>query len=203
MIISQLKVLLASASPRRADLLRQAGVGIEIFPADVDEGERAGESPRELAERLALTKARHVANGRSSGIVLGADTVVAIKEQSRAGSFMLLGKPGNAARTREMLMALSGREHVVITGFCLIDAGMAREVFSSVQTIVTFRTLSDADIQRYVATTEPFDKAGGYAIQGGAAGFVRRISGSYTNVVGLPVAEVLDMLASMVVDERL
>ena len=178
-------VVLASASPRRQELLRQLVPAFEIDRAGVDEAPFDGESPWQTAERLARAKARVVLARNPDHLVVAGDTVVAIPT---LGAHTQLAKPEDVKDAKDMLTKLSGREHLVTTGVCLLAAG-AEETFS-VTTRVTFRSLSDPEIEAYVATGEPMDKAGAYAIQGGAAGFVERCDGSLTNVIGFPVDEI-------------
>ena len=199
-------LVLASASPRRQDLLRSAGISFSVQSADVDETPLAGESARACAERLACQKALKVSSERPLDLVLGADTVVVVDST-------ILGKPSDANDAARMLRMLSGRAHQVITGVCLVSpvaSGQlpytnegAQEVLGTESsdvrvgseiTLVTFAALSDAEIQEYVATGEPMDKAGAYAIQGIASRWIPRIEGDYGNVVGLPVALVYRML---------
>lgn len=174
-------ILLASASPRRRDLLQACGLTFEVFSPDVDETPLRGETPSALVRRLALLKAAAARERFPGHVVIAADTTVALNGRS-------LGKPRDAAEARRMLRALSGKTHFVHTGFCVDTRARV------VTTRVTFRKLSRADIDRYVASGECFDKAGAYAIQGVGAALVARVSGSYTNVIGLPVAEVLQSL---------
>jgi septum formation protein len=208
-------LVLASASPRRQELLRNAGISFAVQPADIDESPRAGELPRECAERLAREKALAVWVTRPQAVVLGADTIVVVDEA-------ILGKPVDAADAARMLRQLSGRVHRVITGVCVVEAVDSRRLpvvsqsesrvesaqisyeilrtengelrTASETTLVTMNELSDAEIRDYVATGEPMDKAGGYAIQGLASRWIPRIEGDYSNVVGLPVALVYCML---------
>jgi septum formation protein len=196
-------LVLASSSPRRQELLRNAGIPFTVEPADIDETPLAGEGPYALAERLACGKARAVHRRRPANYVLGADTVVVVDET-------MLGKPRDAAEAESMLQTLSGRTHRVITGVCLIspagDGGRdevqenesrkkeAREDVRSETTVVTVQNLSDDEIRAYVTTGDSFDKAGGYGIQGFASRWVPRIEGDYCNVMGLPVALVYAML---------
>jgi septum formation protein len=207
-------LVLASASPRRQELLRNAGISFAVQPADIDETPRAGEAPREYAERLAREKALAVWRLRPQDVVLGADTIVVVDEA-------ILGKPADAADAARMLRLLSGRTHRVVTGVCVVeavgdgplpDANGALHVDSrrtayeilrtenrelrtgSETTLVTMNELSDEEIRDYVATGEPMDKAGAYAIQGVASRWIPRIEGDYANVVGLPVALVYAML---------
>jgi septum formation protein len=170
------RLILASASPRRRELLSQIGVVFDVDAAHVDEGD----DPRVNAvEKARAAAARH--RGEDA-VVLGADTEVVLD-----GS--VLGKPGGEAHAREMLRRLSGRSHAVVTAYALVDCTTGRELVRSVETDVTFRHLTDDDIDAYVATGEPLDKAGAYGIQGLGGQFVRRIEGDYTNVVGLPLAD--------------
>lgn len=192
-------LVLASASPRRQELLRNAGISFTVEPADIDETPRDGESPRDCAERLAREKALALSNTRPQDYVLGADTVVAVDD-------IILGKPVDAADAARMLRLLSGRTHQVITGVCLVAGTVANELAqkprtgnrevrtASETTLVTIRDLSDDEIHEYVATGEPMDKAGAYAIQGMASRWIPQIDGDYSNVVGLPVKLVCELL---------
>lgn len=197
-------LVLASASPRRHDLLRSAGISFQAQPANVDETPLPGEPARECAERLAREKALAVWRTRPDDLVLGADTVVVVDSA-------ILGKPVDSDDAARMLRMLSGRVHQVITGVCLANpSGSADSAIrtpasstrpgnselrtSAETTLVTFSTLTDAEIRDYVATGEPMDKAGAYAIQGVASRWIPRIEGDYSNVVGLPVARVYKML---------
>jgi septum formation protein len=171
------RLVLASASPRRADLLSAAGLPFVAQPVAVDESRLAGERPDTYVRRLARTKARAAAAGPDE-VVLGADTVVVVGES-------VLGKPGSAAEAAVMLRQLSGRGHDVLTGIALVRGG--DELIDVATTQVVFHPLTDAEIAWYVASGEPEDKAGAYAIQGLASRFVARVEGSYANVVGLPV----------------
>ena len=181
--IERVRLVLASASPRRAELLRAAGIAFDVLTADVDETLRDGEAADTYVTRLAEAKARAVIDRAGGRPVLGADTVVVC-------GIDILGKPADAADARRMLRTLSGRTHVVMTGVCLIGPRPVVEIATSA---VEFATLTDREIYWYVASGEPSDKAGAYAIQGLASRFVTAISGSYTNVVGLPVALVYDL----------
>ena len=198
-------LVLASASPRRQDLLQSAGISFVVQPADVDETPLANESARECAERLAREKALAVWKERPNDLVLGADTVVVVDQT-------MLAKPADTDDAARMLRMLSGRVHQVITGVCLVAAGRngrrarnigagtrpeiqdAEERTDSETTLVTMSSISDQEIRDYVATGEPMDKAGAYAIQGIASRWIPRIEGDYSNVVGLPVALVYRML---------
>lgn len=178
-------LVLASASPRRQELLRNVGIPFEVQPADIPEDTLPGEFAKDCAERLAREKTLAVARTRPNDAVLGADTVVVVDRQ-------ILGKPSDAADATRMLRALSGREHQVITGVCLV-VGRQSSVGNET-TLVTMSKISDGEISDYVATGEPMDKAGAYAIQGIASRWIPRIEGDYSNVVGLPVALVWRML---------
>ncbi|MFO7155798.1 MAG: Maf family protein [Pseudomonadota bacterium] len=179
--------ILASASPRRQQLLASAGLDFEVEPSRAVEEHVPGEDPAHAAMRLARAKAFDVFARRPGSLVLAADTVVAVDDR-------ILGKPKSPAEAEKMLELLSGRAHRVVTGVCLL--GPDRDETFHVSTEVVFRPLGAEEIRAYVKTGEPMDKAGAYAIQGGAAGFVREIHGSYTNVVGLPLAECLERLRS-------
>jgi septum formation protein len=187
-------LVLASASPRRQELLRNAGISFAVQPADVDETPLANEAPRDCAERLARAKALAVSRLRPQDTVLGADTIVVVDEA-------ILGKPRDAEDAGRMLRLLSGRAHRVITGVCVVEpVASSRGSVASVPrtasetTLVIMSPLSEDEIREYVATGEPMDKAGAYAIQGIASRWIPRIEGDYSNVVGLPVALVYRML---------
>lgn len=194
-----MKLILASGSPRRAEILRAAGYEFCTAAPAVDESRLTGEDPVHLVERLALEKARNVAALISiraeSTVVLGADTVVVCEGE-------VLGKPHSAEKARVMLRKLSGREHEVVTGVALVRAGdpsraRSRESERAAReaTKVWVSKISDAEIDEYIETGEPLDKAGAYAIQGRASRFIPRIEGCYFNVVGLPIALVARMLS--------
>jgi septum formation protein len=180
-------LILASASPRRAELLRQAGIAFEVMPADVDESTVAGERPADYVRRLAEAKAMAVAGRVGGALVLAADTTVVAGGE-------ILGKPVDIADARRMLRALSGRTHDVLTAVTLGRRSPAVLETDVAITTVEFASVSEAEIEWYVGTGEPMDKAGAYAIQGLASRFVTRIAGSYSNVVGLPVALVYALL---------
>jgi septum formation protein len=178
-------LILASASPRRQELLRNAGIPFKVQGANIAEIPIAGESPQACATRLAVQKALAVFRQHPNECVLGADTIVVVNGE-------ILGKPRDAKDAERMLRLLSDRTHEVITGVCL--AGPAFEDTRSERTAVSMSALTDDDIRQYVATPEPEDKAGAYAIQGIASRWVHRIEGDYFNVVGLPMALVYRML---------
>ena len=173
------RLVLASASPRRADLLRAAGLTFEVAAADIDERVHDGEGPASYVERLAREKAARVAATRADAFVLAADTTVVVDGE-------ILGKPEDAIDAGRMLRLLSGRRHEVLTGVCLTGPGPFERA-AVVRTTVAFARLTDEEIAWYVATGEPLDKAGAYAVQGLASRFIERIEGSHPNVVGLPV----------------
>ena len=178
-------LVLASVSPRRQELLRNAGILFDVQPAHIPENPRPGEQAKDFAERLAREKALAVAKERPRDIVLGADTVVVVDGQ-------ILGKPLDSADAARMLRMLSACEHQVVTGVCVVANGQSQ--VASETTTVTMSEISENEIADYVATGEPMDKAGAYAIQGIASRWIPRIQGDYSNVVGLPVALVWRML---------
>lgn len=183
--------MLASASPRRQEILRNAGIVFVVQPSHVPEIPTQGESPKTYAERLARDKALEVAKSCPEDFVLGADTVVVV------GNTML-EKPANTADAARMLRLLSGKTHEVTTGVCLASPSLRTENrelrTASETTLVTMNALTEEDIEAYIATGEPMDKAGAYAIQGIASRWISRIEGDYFNVVGLPAALVYRML---------
>ena len=185
-----MRLILASASPRREALLRQIGLRFEVAPSRAEERVPEGLPPRDLVERLAMEKARLVAAGRTRGLVIGADTVVVLDGR-------ILGKPAGPDDAREMLRRLSGREHQVTTGIAVVDAATGESRRDSVTTTVTFAPLSEETIARYVSTGEPLDKAGAYAIQGYGALLIEGISGCYYNVVGLPLRRLAELLCEL------
>ncbi len=183
-----MKLILASASPRRRELLEQIGVSFVIESSDVEEVVDASLPPEQQVQSLALQKAQAVARKHTEGLVLGADTVVVNEGK-------LLGKPRDTAEAKAMLAALSGKWHQVMTAVALVDAAMGenqtQNVWTSVEiTNVKFRELTEDDIAAYVATKESMDKAGAYGIQGYGALLVEKIEGCYNNVVGLPLQQV-------------
>jgi septum formation protein len=181
-------LILASASPRRSELLSNAGIAFTVEPAHVAEQPLPDEPPLHYAQRLARDKACAIFARHSENVVLGADTIVVVDEH-------LLEKPRDAADAARMLRLLSGRAHQVITGVCLIAEGY--EQTEAEITEVCFSALSEREIAGYVETGEPMDKAGAYAIQGMASRWVERIDGCYFNVVGLPVPRLYRMLQAL------
>lgn len=184
------KIVLASASPRRSELMALAGIDCDVLPADICEDVLPGERPAQHVMRLSREKALAVAERSTGRFFIGADTVVVLDEA-------ILGKPRDEGDAFRMLTALSGRDHQVVTGFTVLDKRDGTIISDSVSTAVTFKTLTDQEIQTYIASGCPLDKAGAYAIQGGAIHFVRSISGSYSNVIGLPMTELYEALQSM------
>jgi septum formation protein len=187
-------LVLASASPRRQELLRNAGIPFVARPTDIPEIPKEGEAPRVFAERMAREKALAAFDRGSDEFVLGADTIVVLDLE-------ILGKPRDYADAARMLRLLSGRTHQVITGVCLLGPELSQnhkentfEAVRSEITTVTMNALSETDIQSYTVSGEPMDKAGAYAIQGRASRWVLRIDGDYFNVVGLPVSLVYRMM---------
>jgi septum formation protein len=175
-----LELILASASPRRRELLAQLAIPFTVIPANIDESAWPDEVPRAYTMRVAHAKAQHVAQQFPTAVVLGADSVVVLDQQ-------ILGKPRDVEEARYMLTRLSGREHTVLTGVAVLHAARQFIGLDAVSTLVRFRPLSASVIEHYLATGEPMDKAGAYAIQGAAAAFVASWDGCYTNVVGLPL----------------
>jgi len=186
-----MKLILASSSLRRAEILKDAGISFVVLSSAVDETPYPNETPQQLVQRLADAKAELVAaRAVGSAIVIAADTVVVIDKQ-------ILGKPRSTDEARRMLEMLSGRTHSVITGVTIVKLPeMDRRQFVET-TLVHFAHLSSEDVSRYLATGEPFDKAGAYAIQGHAGRYIPRIEGCYFNVVGLPIARVAAALREL------
>lgn len=186
----RLPLVLASASPRRRDLLARAGVPVEVRPADVPEERDPDETPEAFASRLARAKASAVAErvgAPPARLVLGADTIVVLGEA-------VLGKPRDPGHAEELLRALLGREHRVLTAVALVDTGTRRVRHALVASTVRMREAPSAEVRRYVATGEPLDKAGAYAVQGEGRRFVECVTGSESNVIGLPLDETLALL---------
>lgn len=181
--------ILASASPRRQSLLSDAGYRFDVVPAEADESLPAGVPPADAAVEIALRKAAAVARLHPGSLVLGADTIVV------APGSKVLGKPLDENDARKMLRELSGSTHVVITGVAIIDSGTGRRVLRAVSTSVVFGRMTAADIDAYVASGEALGKAGAYAIQETGDRFVKSVDGSFTNVVGLPMEAIAEMLA--------
>jgi septum formation protein len=182
------RVVLASSSPRRRELLALVGIAHEVVPANIDESYLRGETPTGHAERLARQKAAVVAAGAPDAVTIGADTVVVVDGD-------VLGKPRDAAHAAEMLRRLSGRSHRVITAVAAVWRGATASAVEEVD--VTFRPLGDAEIAAYVATGEPMDKAGAYGIQGYGATIVERVDGDYFAVMGLALNRLVRLLESL------
>ncbi len=182
-------VLLASASPRRQELLRAAGISFEAIASNIPELIQPGETGEQFVRRMAVAKAEQVAADRpgETRLIVAADTVVLVNQT-------VLGKPDSASGAASMLRLLSGRTHVVLTGLCVLEAPIGRRWVETVRTQVRFGPLTEEEIRQYVATGEPLDKAGSYAIQGLASKFVEWIEGCYFNVVGLPVPTLYRLL---------
>ncbi len=183
-------LILASASPRRAQLLRQAGIPFRRVVSNVGEENSSASDPSQHVLELSQRKARDVARKVKQGIVLGADTVVVIDGQ-------ILGKPKDSQEAKKMLSQLSGKTHRVFTGLTLVDAQTEHSLSQVVSTKVTMRQLSQAEIEQYVASGEPLDRAGAYAIQGRGATLAEQVEGCFYNVVGLPLARLVQMLEQM------
>jgi septum formation protein len=179
--------ILASSSPRRRELLHQLGFSFKIIPSSLEEINQSGMKPRDHATHYAQKKAKEVAQHHPKHWVLAADTIVVVDEK-------ILGKPVSVTEATAMLSRLSGRSHRVITGLSLVHAEYGVEESQTVETTVFMRRLSAVDIEGYIATGEPMDKAGAYGIQGIGGCLVQRIEGSYSNVVGLPLCETVELL---------
>jgi septum formation protein len=180
-------LILASKSPRRHYLLKQAGLVFDVLPSDIDESTVSATDPVAYVQTLARAKAEEISGRHSESWVIGADTIVLIDDT-------ILGKPQGQSAARSMLQRLSGQTHQVYTGFTICCRDSGRQITDAVCTDVTFKNLSEDEIEWYITSDEPFDKAGAYAIQGLGTFLVKRINGSYTNVVGLPVCEVIEIL---------
>jgi septum formation protein len=184
-----MRIILASRSPRRKELLKELNIKFECFYPEIDESTLPNEAPEGHALRLARTKAHKVAEVLGEGLFIGADTVVALDGA-------IFGKPKDIADAEDILSCLSGNTHSVITAYCVLDKPSGKEVLKAVETLVTIKELTDIEIREYVATSEPMDKAGAYAIQGIGAFMVEKIIGSYSNVVGLPTQELKETLSA-------
>ena len=185
--MNPLPLILASASPRRRQLLGVLDLDFEIVPSEADEKLLEGEAPREHVARLSRLKAKEVAKEHHDRWIIGADTIVFIDG-------IILGKPGDEQEAREMLRRLSGREHTVMTGFCIHHEDKGTTIGDVVESFVKIKDLTEEEITGYINTGEPFDKAGSYAIQGKGMFMVEKVRGSYTNVIGFPMCEVVNAL---------
>ena len=192
------RLILASKSPRRYELLRQMGLDFDVIPSRIEEDPIEGESPRKHVLRLAEAKALDVGNQHLDRWVIAADTIVYVDH-------FVLGKPKDREEAIKMLRRLSGKNHSVLTGFSVQHLEKRKGDCKAVQTSVKVRKLTSAEMEWYVQTSEPFDKAGGYAIQGIGSFMIESIKGSYTNVVGLPLCELIEMLkrlGALTISER-
>jgi septum formation protein len=185
-----LTIVLASVSPRRRELLSSLGVEVRVVPSDVEEGDRPGHGPRELAAFHAAAKADAVARIERDALIVAADTVVDLDGMS-------LGKPTDDAEAARMLHSLSGREHRVHTAYVVVDTAADRRIAATHSTLVRFATLSDETVATYVATGEPRDKAGAYGIQGRGAALVERIDGDFYTVMGFPLGDFVRRLPEL------
>ncbi|MGA1868868.1 MAG: Maf family protein [bacterium] len=188
-----LPLILASASPRRRELLEQLNLKFQIIPSNIKEHDMTG-PPEKKARTWAFLKADAIAK-KFCGVILGADTIVVLGKN-------ILGKPRDAEEARQMLRQLSGNTHSVITGLALINTQTGCHILESVETRVTFRILEEGEIDDYVASREPMDKAGAYGIQAQGAYFVKHLQGCYTNVVGLPVSTFLKFLREILIRKK-
>lgn len=182
------KIILASSSPRRKKILRKAGLKFAIVKSNVEENLNSNLSPRDLAKKLSLKKAKAVYENHKDSIIIAADTLVVCKGK-------ILGKPKDQEDAREMLNLLSGNTHLVITGFAIINGNNV--VTKSIETKIGMRKINDEEINAYIRTKEPYDKAGAYAIQGIAKKFIQKINGDFDNAVGLPTYALLKELKKL------
>ena len=181
------RIILASASPRRKELLEIIGLRFEVEPSDYAEDMRSGLRPDELARAISLGKAKAVATRHKNAIVIAADTFIVFRGK-------IMGKPGTEAEARKMLKSLRGKPHSVITGFTILDTDNDKVFTKSVETVVYIKNLASEEIEAYVKSGEPLDKAGAYAIQGSGSVIVERIEGDYFNVIGLPLCALAEGL---------
>lgn len=184
------RLILASSSPRRYELLKQLGLDFEVIPSEVEEDPLPGESPRDHVIRLAEAKALDVGKRFPGTWVIGADTIVYVDG-------ILLGKPKTREEASKMLQLLSGKEHRVLTGISVRHLNRGKGESEAVETAVKVKSLTTDEMNWYISTGEPFDKAGGYGIQGIGSFMIESIKGSYTNVVGLPLCELMQMLVRL------
>jgi septum formation protein len=180
-------IILASASPRKKEILKKTGLKFKVYESDYEEKMDLGLKPHELARFLSREKARDVARRHRDALVIAADTIVVLRGR-------LFGKPRNEEQAKEMLRALSGKAHSVITGFTIIDTAGKKEISRSVESKVFFKRLSADEIETYIRSGEPLDKAGSYGVQGLGAVLVKRIEGDFFNVVGLPLNALAESL---------
>ncbi|MBW2039682.1 MAG: septum formation protein Maf [Deltaproteobacteria bacterium] len=184
------KLILASSSPRRRSLLSSLGFEFGVIPAEVNEIPSSHESPKDFALRVAERKALVIGEKYPQNWIIGADTVVAIGGE-------ILGKPRGKDEAKRMLERLADKEHLVITGYCLLKLADGKRIEGAEETRVKIKSLEEREMDWYINTGEPFDKAGGYAIQGKGAFMVEWIQGSYTNVVGLPLCQLIELLKDL------
>ena len=184
-------IILASSSPRRIELLKATGLRFKIQPSAIDEGQISFVRPRDRAINAALLKANAVATSLDTGVVIGADTIVCLGDK-------IYGKPADRRSAEQMLRSLSGQTHCVITGLAIREVQHSTALLDAVETRVEMRHISDEELQWYLDSGEPFDKAGAYGIQGLAGKFVERIEGCYFNVVGLPLPRLIEMLSQFI-----
>ena len=181
------KIILASSSPRRSELLEQIGLEFQVCPSDSAETIETQTSPTQVVEELALIKARTVGERFKRGLIIGADTIAVLNQQ-------IIGKPEDNQHAIEILRQLSGNRHKVVTGVSILDLDRKRQMVWSESTLVYFRRLRETEILEYVGNHNVLDKAGAYGIQGRAAAFVSRVEGCYFNVVGMPIAKLVEKL---------
>lgn len=187
------KIILASGSPRRKQILEQVGLNFIVEVSDYEEKSIPGVSPSEFVETLSLEKANAVAKNHNDAIIIGADTIVVLNSQ-------ILGKPKTKQDAREMLKKLSGNTHSVFTGFTIIDTVNKRTITNHVETKIRFKNLSEEEIRAYIETGEPMDKAGAYGVQDKGALFVEHIEGDYSSVMGLPIVKIFEILKELGID---
>ncbi|MCL5019448.1 MAG: Maf family protein [Patescibacteria group bacterium] len=187
------KIILASSSPRRKQVLEQVGLNFTVEVSDYEEKPISGVKPHEFVETLSFGKAKAVAKNHEDAIIIGADTIVVLNNQ-------ILGKPKTKEDARGMLKKLSGNTHSVFTGFTIIDTKNNKTITNHVETKIRFRNLSGKEISKYVETEEPMDKAGAYGVQDRGALFVEYIEGDYSSVMGLPILKIFEVLKTLGID---
>ena len=181
------RIILASNSPRRKELLAKTGIIFEIIPSSYEEDMSMPVSPKELAVFLSKGKAELIANENPEAIVIGVDTFIVFGDK-------VLGKPHTKEKAKETLQMLSGKKHSVITGFTIIEKSVNKSISNAIETKVYFRNLDEKEIDEYINTGEPLDKGGAYAIQGLGGKLVEKIEGDYSNIIGLPISDLLEAL---------
>jgi septum formation protein len=190
------QIVLASSSPRRKTLLTKAGLLFEIHPSAYEEAPKDAPDPHAYAVEQAIEKARDVAQHYKTALIIGADTVVAIDNQ-------ILGKPRDKAHAMEMLQQLNNQTHEVITGYAVINTKNQKEIMGAETSRVTFKNVSREDMDAYIATGQPMDKAGAYGVQDGISSFIEKTEGDYANIVGLPVKQVLSALDGLMIHDTI